>query len=103
VNASPFQIACDELAELGLKLTQARGECRVNFHDGSPATEYATDDLADALKHGRKMAQRPPPPALPPLGPVGGRTTRRGQMLKHNRKIAAKRRRAAAKGGRQKP
>ena len=79
-------------------MTQAPGEYRVNFHDGTAKTEYKTDDLADALQHGREMAKTPPPAALPPLGPTGRRTTRRGVMLKHNRKIAAKRRRAAAKG-----
>lgn len=98
MSASPFQIACDELAELGLVLTQAPGEYRVNFHDASPKTEYKTDDLADAVQHGRDMAQTPPPPALPPLGPTGRRKTRRGMMYQHNGKIAAKRRRSAAKG-----
>ena len=60
MNASPFQIACDELAELGLKLTQAPGEYRVNFNAGSPKTEYKTDDLADAVQHGQRRA----PPAI---------------------------------------
>jgi hypothetical protein len=73
VNASPFQIASDELAELGLTLKQAPGEYRVNFHAGSPATEYTTDDLADAVQHGRQMAATAPPPSPPPLGPTGRR------------------------------
>jgi hypothetical protein len=81
-------------------LTQAPGEYRVNFHDSGPTTEYTTDDLQDALKHGREMAKTPPPPALPPLGPTGRRGSRRGLMYRHNKKIAAQRRRRAAKGKR---
>jgi hypothetical protein len=51
VNASPFQIACDELAEPGLVLKQAPGKYRVNFRDGTPATEYTTEDPQDAVQY----------------------------------------------------
>ena len=79
-------------------MKQAPGEYRVNFRNGRSATEYATDDLQDALQKGREMAAQPRPPSLPPLGQTGRRGTRRGQMYTHNKKIAAKRRRQAAKG-----
>jgi hypothetical protein len=33
-------------------------EYRVNFHEGSPATEYTTDDLVDAGPTGRRIIAR---------------------------------------------
>jgi hypothetical protein len=48
----------------------------VEQSSGTPATEYTTDNLQDALKHDREMATVPPvratvPPAapLPPVSP----------------------------------
>lgn len=64
MNDSLFQIACDKLTEPGLVLKQAPGEYRVNFHDGTPAAEYTTDDLQDAVQHGREMAAHPLPAPL---------------------------------------
>jgi hypothetical protein len=64
----------------------------VNFRHGAEATEYLTDDLESALVQGRVMAAQPPPPAQPPLGPTGPRSSRRGMMYRHNRKIASRRR-----------
>lgn len=79
---------------LGLLLRQAPGQYRVNFAQGRAATEYLTDDLEDALNHGRAMAKHAPPPALPPLGPTKGTAygKRRAEMYRHNNKIAKKRR-----------
>jgi hypothetical protein len=93
MNTTPFQAAFDELKALGLILQQEPGQYRVNFHNGSARTEYRTDDLHAAVTQGRKMAAHPPPPAEPPLGPTGPRSTRRGFMYRHNRKLAARRRR----------
>ena len=90
---SPFEIARAELEALGVVLTSVPGEYRVNFRKGRADTEYLTDDLQDALAHGRAMAAAPPAPSLPPLGPTGSRGTLRGTMYRHNRKLAAKRRR----------
>lgn len=63
------------------------GEYHVNYEDGTGATNYVTDTLADALEHGRAMA--PPPPKLPPMGPTG-RRSRKGDIYKHNRKYLAR-------------
>ena len=86
-----FNAARDELHALGLVLRQAPGQYSVNFPGGDDATAYVTDDLQDALNHGRAMAIEPPPARPPPLGPTGARASRRGFMCKHNRKLAAKR------------
>ena len=92
-NPTAFQTALDELKALGLVLQKAPGQYRVNFRNGTEATEYLTDDLESALAKGREMAAQPPPPPAPPLGPTGPRSSRRGVMYRHNRKIAARRRR----------
>jgi hypothetical protein len=89
--ASPFQIAFEELHELGLVLKQTPGEYRVNYQGGTSATEYRTDELQDAVQRGREMAERAPPAEPPPLGPTGPRGTRRYLMYRHNKKLAARR------------
>jgi hypothetical protein len=54
---SPFEIARDQLRAIGISLTMHPGTYGVNFARGSTdATAYFTDDLADAVEHGRKMA-----------------------------------------------
>ena len=99
MNSTPFQIACEELKALGLVLKEAPGQYRVNYRNGTAATEYTTDDLQAAVTRGRDMAAQPPKPSERPLGPTGPRSTRRAFMYRHNRKIAARRsRRQAAKG-----
>lgn len=90
--SNAFNAARDELKALGIVLSQAPGEYRVSFAD-APASGYATENLDDALKHGRRMAETPPDPRPLPLGPTGPRSTRRGEMYKHNRKLAARRQR----------
>lgn len=89
-----FKTARAELLSLGLVIEQAPGQYRVNFPDADETTAYVTDDLDDALNHGRAMASEPPPARLPPLGPTGPKASRRGVMYRHNRKLAAKRRKA---------
>jgi len=78
------------LRSRGIVLRQLPGEYSVNFRNGSIATEYRTDELADALAHGLAMGEAPAP--LPPLGPMG----KGMNMYRHNRKIAAKRAREQA-------
>jgi hypothetical protein len=54
---TPFEIARDDLRRIGIKLTMHPGTYCVNFAQGSTeATAYFTDDLADAVEHGRAMA-----------------------------------------------
>jgi hypothetical protein len=88
-----FASVVADLAAKGVRLRAVAGEYSVNFTGGGPLTDYRSDDLADAIEHGRAMA-RSVRPAEPPLGPIG-RRSRRGLMIRHNRKIAARRARAA--------
>jgi hypothetical protein len=100
MNSTPFQIACDELKALGLVLQQAPGHYRVNFRNGTEATEYLTDDLQAAIERGREMAAQPAPAQAPPLGPTGPRSSRRAFMYRHNKRIAARRSRKRDEAGR---
>jgi hypothetical protein len=88
---SALQIACDELRILGLVLRSGNGQYRVNYRDGREATEYVTDDLADAVRNGRKMATVGAPKPEAPPGPIGPNDSRRSRMYRHNRKLAARR------------
>lgn len=94
---TPFQIAAEQVYALGQTLRRVPGGYIVNFRNGSASTEYQTEDLANAVSHAGAVAADAPAPPLPPLGPTGSRSTRRGQMYKHNRRLAARRRRQAAK------
>jgi hypothetical protein len=81
-----------ELAAQGVQLSARPGEYVVNVRDGTPATAYITDDLNDAIEHGRAWARslaRANPE--PPLGPTGPRSQRRAMMYRHNKKLAARR------------
>jgi hypothetical protein len=89
-----FQQVRNELKALGLDLQQFPGHYLVNFLHGTEATGYTTDDLHDALNHGREMAKPPPPlPPDPPLGPMRCNpfAKRRAVMYSHNAKIAKRR------------
>jgi hypothetical protein len=58
---SPFQLARDELRAIGIDLTMHPGTYAVNFaHGSTEATAYFSDDLADAIEHGRAMAASRP-------------------------------------------
>ncbi len=96
MNTTPYQKAFDELRKLGLILQQAPGHYRVNFRNGTTATEYQTEDLFDALQTGRVMALNPPPPAEPPPGPTRARSRRRAFMLAHNNRVEARRKKRRA-------
>jgi hypothetical protein len=92
--STSLQEAVDRLRALGVALGIAPGEFVVNFGNGTPATEYRTDDLAAALEHGLEMGEAKGDP--PPLGPMGkGQISKRARMYRHNRGIAARRRKAS--------
>lgn len=80
----------DELHRAGIVLETLPGEYRVSSHHADPKA-YCTDDLADALAYGRKLAKMPSVSTLPPIGPCGKRQARRALMYRHNRAIAKKR------------
>jgi hypothetical protein len=90
---SLFEEAAETLRARGISLRQLPAGYSVNFRKGAPATEYRTDELADALAYG--MAMGDPPAPLSPLGPMGKGMTRWATMYRHNRALAAKRRRKA--------
>jgi hypothetical protein len=82
----------EELSHAGVTFAIAPGVYRVNFKTGgTAATLYETDDLDDAIAHGRRMAQQPQAKPEPPLGPTGPRRSHKGQMFRHNRKLATRR------------
>ena len=91
-----------ELAAHGVRLTARPGEYCVNFRNGSEATAYVTDDLTDAIEHGRTLARaarqsadtvparpacakrRRRPPAMTPKA-------RRHRMIRrHNQRLCAR-------------
>jgi hypothetical protein len=84
-----FRSAYRQLREIGVVISEAPGEYRVNFEHGNAATEFVSDDLQAAVDHGTNMAAgtHPSPPS-PPLGPLGPRSSRRSQMYRHNKAIA---------------
>jgi hypothetical protein len=54
---TPFAGTVAELAALGVTLRARPGEYEVNFAAGDATTAYVTDDLADAIDHGRALAR----------------------------------------------
>jgi hypothetical protein len=83
-----------ELAALGVKLTARAGEYVVNFRDGTEATAYVTDDLADAILHGHALARSIAADRSPAAGKPA-RGTRRRRPLRmtpkaHNRRMRKK-------------
>jgi hypothetical protein len=65
VSSSLFELAAAELRRTGIILQQRPGEYCVNVKSGSAATAYVTDDLADAIEHGRALAAALPSPEIP--------------------------------------
>jgi hypothetical protein len=51
-----FETARAELRASGVDLAMRPGLWGVNYRGASDATAYVTDDLADAIEHGRVMA-----------------------------------------------
>ena len=81
-----FEIAAAQLAALGLTITNRPGEYVVNFRGGSDATAYLTDDLDDALEHGRAVAAALPEPISPSTVAVRRRKWRRPMSAKAQRR-----------------
>lgn len=54
--SSPFDLAATELRAVGMTLSTHPGTYCVNFRGANAATAYFSDDLADAVEHGRAMA-----------------------------------------------
>ncbi|MEJ0063126.1 MAG: hypothetical protein WDO70_07970 [Alphaproteobacteria bacterium] len=79
-----FKAAVEELREFGITLTMSPGEYKVNYRNGTPATAYCSDDLADAVEHGRALGLLQPASSEPPLGPMRRSGSRRGKMYRHN-------------------
>jgi len=52
-----FETARAELRAIGVDLTMHPGTWCVNFRGASAETAYVTDDLPDAIEHGREMAE----------------------------------------------
>lgn len=116
-----FEIARDQLRAIGIKLTIHPGTYCVNFAKGSTeATAYFTDDLADAIEHGRAMAasalagfiargqraqeaadQAIAPATAKPVRrrrrppPRSAKARRRAMIKAHNRKLRSRAMRAA--------
>ena len=87
----------DELRAHGILITSRAGEWCVNFRGGDEATAYITDDLQDALEHGRAMALAaavPPAASVPHRRnwhrPKSARAARRAFIRKHNRRMRAR-------------
>ena len=94
---SLFESVAAELRALGLTITIRPGEYCVNFRDRTEATGYFTDELQDALEHGRAMAADRPsaPPAWGKSSlirrkwrrPMSAKTQRRRRIRAHNHRM----------------
>jgi hypothetical protein len=86
-----FARARDELRRLGVNLEVAPGEFRVSLVRATLGDAFFSDELAEAIDAGRRMAETfTSKPA--PLGPCGRRNTRRALMYRHNTMLATIRR-----------
>ena len=102
---SRFELAARELRALGVTLAALPGEYRVNFSGGGDATAYLTDDLDDAIEHGRAVARaaeaKPPPPARKwQKKKMTPKAIRRRMIRAHNRRMRARAIRQQREGGR---
>jgi hypothetical protein len=87
----------DELRARGVLITNRGGEWCVNVKGGTEATGYFTDDLQEAVEHGRAMAaeQRAALPASDKLlpacpkwrKPMSAKAQRRRMILAHNHRM----------------
>ena len=97
---SLFESVAAELRALGLTITTRPGEYCVNFRDGREGTGYFTDELQDALEHGRAMAAENPSTSPEPeksslirrkwRRPMSAKTQRRRMIRAHNRRAWAR-------------
>jgi hypothetical protein len=89
--------AFDELRARGVVITSLNGEWCVNYRNSNKAMGYFTDDLQDALEHGRGMAAAcraspPEPEKRPPARqkrrrPMSVKAQRRRMIRAHNRRM----------------
>jgi len=99
----------DQLRAQGIVITSRAGEWCVNFHNGTEATAYVTDDLQDAFAHGRAMAaqaDKPPEREMPVCRvrqkwrrPKTAKAARRAFIRKHNRRMRGRLRRQQSEEG----
>lgn len=91
-----FEIVAAQLAALGLTIAVRPGEYSVNFRGGSDATAYLTDDLDDALDHGRAVAAALTEATSPSSAggrrrswrrPMSAKAARRAFIRTHNRRM----------------
>jgi hypothetical protein len=75
-----FDAVAAELAALGLTIAVRPGEYVVNFRGGGDATAYFTDDLDEALDHGRALAAALAEATSQPKGPKNKRRRARRPM-----------------------
>ena len=96
---SQFEIVAVQLAALGLTIAVRPGEYVVNVRGGSDATAYFTDDLDDALTHGRAIAAALPDSASPQgvavrhrkwRRPMSAKAQRRRKIRQHNHRMRAR-------------
>ncbi len=87
-----FMKARDALRHLGVSLEIAPGEFRVSLVGATLGDAFFSDNLAEAIEAGHRMAENfKSKPA--PLGPCGRRNSRKALMYRHNTMLAAIRRR----------
>jgi hypothetical protein len=84
---SLFETAVAELRAGGVQLDTPPGEYRVNYRGGKPETAYFTDDLADAIEHGRAMAAAR---AADQAAPTTPESTQRAPRRKWHKKMTPK-------------
>ena len=100
---SMFETAVAELRACGVQIDSPPGEYRVNYCGGEADTAYFTDDLADAIEHGRAMAvaragdQAATTPASTQHTPqrkshrkMTPKAQRRRLIMQHNRRLRAR-------------
>src|SRR5580704_10748106 len=81
-----------ELAARGVQLVARTGEYVVNFRGGTEASAYVTDDLVDAIEHGRALAASIVPADPPAASRAPARGKRRRRPLRMTPKAVRRRR-----------
>jgi hypothetical protein len=113
---SLFETAAAELRAGGVQIDTPPGEYRVNYRGGKSETAYFTDDLADAIEHGRAMAaaraadQAATTPESTQRAPrrkshrkMTPKAQRRRLIRQHNRRLRARAINVQKPGGRDEP
>ena len=101
-----FETARAELRAIGISLTMHPGTYAVNFRGASDATAYFSDELVDAIDHGRAMAAtrraqeaadqaivaatgKPRAPRVKRRRKMTPKAMRRRMIRQHNRRLRA--------------